>query len=494
MSEVEVWRMEEFERGDYNIWPFEADYVELYRSTRLEIFLDRKWESLHKYGERGTEHDNVLRLGYLIGFDGVMGGHRDQEERKKIIWENNRLPSNLSLDEKYRLTDEEKEKAYQLFLERTKTDPVADPIETEGTHGVHFWLAEGKVWDTNYGGRIKLKVQVPTDTDKLWIKQGDAKSENNSVHNRREMKQFYSKDDLRENLFQANFADDVPLEWITGVHDKKLISGREWMDLDQYLVKLRKYKIFQLEDVVSEVKLEDDIKQQLSFLIDVKDELRKLQFYIRKIRNEFDSFTNYPDGFTPFKSARDHMGYLDKMEKFLMDTKRFLMGEEKKGPGYIEVYSRMVEELENELELQSRRYETVWNEGFDEEAYLKNNNDHYETASLSDFLKNLRNLQQKIEEIIQKCLSLAEEEKKRSNQESGENVLDEEKFESKMDKLLTEEILALPDLKGMPNKIDKKIEEIEKIRSIYNDKDETFGPKYFESDHLNGAALEKIEN
>jgi hypothetical protein len=492
MSDVEVWKMEEFKRGDYNIWPFEADYIELYRSTRLEIFLDKKWDTLHKYTERGTEHDNVLRLGYLIGFDGVMGKDKDQEERKKRMWKETRLPDTIGLDEKYKLTDEEKEKAYELFLERTKTDPVADPIETEGTHGVHFWMKERAVENTNYGGSLKLRVQIPTDTDKLWIKQGDAKTQKQSVHNRREMKQFYTKKELRENLFQANFADDVPLEWITGVHHTGKLGEGTWMDLDEFLIKYRKYKIFQLEDLVSEIKLEDDIEQQLNFLITMKDELRKLQYYLRNINNEFDSLAEYPNKFNPFNSGKHHMIYLDNLEDFLLDTRRFLMGEEKKGPGYIQLYNEIVEYLEEELDLQNRRYETVWNEGFNEEKFLKNKNNHYETAKISAFLKNLENLQQKFEEIIQKCLSLAEEEKKRRESETGENVFDEEKFESKLDKQLTEEILALPDLQQMPKKIDKKIEEIEELKSVYQDENETFGENYVKNDHLNGVILNRI--
>lgn len=486
MSDVKVWRIEEFRQGKYNIWPFEADFVEAYRTTTKHIFLDKKWEELHEKTDRGTEHDNVLRLGYLIGFDSVMGAHRDQELRKKLLFENTRLPDfPPGMDPEKSLSQEQIDKAYKFFLERTKEDEVIDPIESEGTHGVHFWLSKNNLSTSVYGGSLHLKVLLPTDGN-LWIKKGDGQSNNPSVHNRREMVQFYSKKDLMKGSFQANYADDVPIEWIDGVYDHNITpinNGKSrWEDLPTYLQRLRKKKIFELEEIVSEIKLEGDIEQQLKFLNQISNELRKIQYYAREMNSQLNSAVERANS-KVFVSAKSHKHYIGLLEEALSNILNILTGENVKGPGYIKVRRNLIEDLNKELGLQENRYSTSFNKGYDMEEMMHNEN---KIETYKEFLSSLQGLEQEVEEIVTECKSLAEEEKKRMRNETGKDVFNEEDFENRMDLRLTEDILHIPNMETAYEGIQKTIQKLESRRNSNLTTDE------IKTDYLNGMLKARL--
>jgi uncharacterized protein YifE (UPF0438 family) len=462
MSNLEVWRYSEFRNGEYDTLPFEANYIELFRKTRREIFFDKKWEPLHRMTDRGTEHDNVLRLGHLIALDSLSENHNKEANMKDRFFL--RLPD---VDEDI-LTEQEKEEAWKRYKDRISSDKVAKEPKGKFSHGVHFWLREQKITESTYGGDIKIKATIPTDGN-LWLTRGDGKAgDYHTVHNIEEMRQFYSKDDLINHTFQAVYTDNVPLKYINGIRDTSIHKSYSWTSLDNYLDQLRKYYIFEMEDVISEIKIHDDIEHHMAFLNEISNQLRKLDYYIRSIENLLTkikeravkrSSENHVQGGTIISSKKLYIQFLKNLEEGITNIINILTGKDVKGPGYIDLRQSMASNFDKEFSFEKKRYQTRIKDlsKFD----ISNNSEELKRLkSLPEYIKPISN---QIEQLIENIREIAEKEKERMNNE--DNFTKEEEFNIKVDKQLRDKILKVPQANALKNDLENKLEEIERRKS-----------------------------
>lgn len=500
-----VWRKSEFVNGDYDVYPFACDYIEVYRSTTRGIFFDEKWEQLHEHTERGTEHDNVLRLGRLIGFDSKGAGKDHEAYQKERFFR--RLPE-LSDKNELNLTKEQKEEAWEVYKERTESDPVAAKPKGEFTHGVHFWLSTGSVFTTGYGGKVHLKVQVPNDGN-LWIKPGDtggpsrssAVRKSHNVHNLEEIRQFYSKQELRNRTFQAVYEGDVPIEWIKGVYDSGIHSNQQWHSLSDYVKSLKQSKalkinkaeqIEEFEIIAKEIKERDEIKEQLRFLNKVIELLREMESYIQKISQSFVNLENQViefnnrDSGNVFSKPAKHRVMIGQEIDSLNNIKLFLEGSDDYA-GYNLARRKLRDIYKEEFNLQDEKFRKVKRpKKFDN--FSEGQEEHIREVPV--LLRNLNTISDRINSIINETKSFAEEEKEKMDKGAYKEIPmeKEEILESRADQRLREDIAKIPNLEGVSEDIQsrKKIMEKAKEKTLQEERS-------FQRDYLDGVLIESLE-
>ena len=479
----EVWRYRDFIhqviKGNDYYGPFDMDYIEGYRRTNRAIFLDQKWEDLHnKRPEKATWHDNVLRLGHLIAHDSHGGMNSDNHDRRKSrlevaeqIFKDTKLPTPSGYWEDDILTDEEKERAWKNFLGRVQAGIDEDTRIPAGEHtpGSYFWLRQFKLSSGAYSGNVDLMAWLPTN-GKTWLHRGDGNQQDGkSVNSVGEFESTIGKDgminqnqyekfqkhgekfldqlDPIERLgstFQAIYDGELPVKYIKKVNDHDLTDG--WVEFSEYLNILRKNYIFQLDEVITEIVVKDDAKQQLKFLNNISDDLRKLQYYLNEISEQVKEMKEKKN-VKYFARIQDSSGLKENFEHIIM----IIEGKEVKGEGYSSVRKRLISKMDEELNYRKRRYESPFNEGIDTEKLMYKEE---KINNVGEFLANTGGISNKIGKIIREAKELAEEKKRRKEGEQDLEI--EEEFLNNLDRRLTNDILEIPNLRPIVEKMEKK--------------------------------------
>lgn len=499
MSRPKTWRYKDFikhvkEGNDYYA-PFELKYIEGYRRTDRNIFFDQKWQDLHENRpEKSTWHDNVLRLGHLIAHDSHTpkdqdtGMRESRRKRAEKIFKEVKLPQGnygdrpsydaerpiSRKDERFGdkiLTEEEKEKAWQYFLKREKRDQNTNLPASEFTPGSHFWARETYLSSGDYSGNIDLKVWLPTDGN-TWLHKGDGNHQGKTVGSMGEFKAEIGKEGLiednglreyRENKrdyensnydinsligrnFQLIYDGELSLKNIKEIRDHKLTDG--WVKFSDYLKILRKKYIFDMEEIIDEIVIKDDINQQLNFLNSISDDLRKLQYYLNLINKQVEAMKNVK-GVKYYGQIEDKSDLGENFRKIV----QIIEGKDVKGEGYSAVRKRIISKMDEELNYRQNRYESPFNKGIDTEDLM------YKEEKINhagEFLSNVDQISEEIERILEECRDLGKEEKQRRGDESIE-ALKEEEFENKLDRRLTHDVLQIPNIRPIAEKIENKL-------------------------------------
>jgi hypothetical protein len=481
----EIWRYRDFLKqvmqGNQHYSPFELDYIEGYRRTNRSVFLDEKWQDLHnKSPEKATWHDNILRLGHFIAHDSHgrlsdeddEGGRQGRLEIAEQIFKDTKLPSSDYVKDDI-LTEEEKERAWKNFLGRIRAGIDEDSRIPAGEHtpGSHFWLREHKLDSGAYGGNVDIVAWLPLDGN-TWLHQGDGnQKDGKSVNSQGEFKSTIGKDGLVDQgslekfrkhphdfldaydplmtigkTFQVVYAGELSTKFIRKINDHELTDG--WVEFSEYLKVLRKNYIFQLDDAIEEIVIEDDIEEQLNFLNSIVDDLRKLQYYLNEIKKQVESIKNKKN--TKYYARIDDFSGLKESFKEII---RIIEGKDVKGPGYSSIRKELISKMDEELNYRKRRYKSPFNEGINSEElmYREEKINHVE-----EFLSNLDQLSHQIEQIVEECREMGEKEKQRL-QNNDEEVTEEEEFQNKLDRKLTEDILEIPNIRPVVEKMEKNI-------------------------------------
>jgi hypothetical protein len=487
-----VWRYEDYSSGRHNLYPFECEYVELYRKTKREIFFDQRWEKLDEMTDRSTEHDNVLRLGHLIGFD--MHGTRNHEynQKERLL---HRIPEDVNL------TEEQKEEVWKTYKARTHFDDVAGIPKGEYTDGVHFWISERVAADSEYGSSTVLKAQVPVDGN-LWIKEGDAEmGRAHTAHNLREMKQFFNRDDFEQKLFQAVYDGDVPIEWIKGVWDKREYQQPTYVSIQNFIELLKQEhpeKINLDSDmeefgvIAKNIEERDDIRQQINFLNRIIELLKKLEAFVLNVDEQFKNLEESVESYdySPFASRKAHRYYLKELDSILIKTKNLLFDEDQ-GTCYTDVRDRVRELYKQEYEVMESNFTKLsWDNKFEDfsKAFHSENENTVETYP--ELLLERNEIAEFIRSLIEKVEKFAEEEKEKLETGEYEQIPMEKEqvFESRADEELREDISKIPDLSPVASDIQKRVESAQERKQKIQELND------YEEDLLDGILLREYSN